>query len=190
VDPYAQPSATPYGQPSAADPYGQPTATPYGQPSAADPYGQPSAADPYGQPSTTPYGQPSAPPAQSFPSYQASAPAQPSPYGGQASYGSNPYAASTGGYGVSPYGQASMAINHPRAIPSMVLGIVGVVLCGCFPVSLIGLILGIGARKEITEHPDQYTGGGMALAGIILGGIGTALGALGWLINLVSYLSS
>lgn len=57
--PEGQPSANPYGQPSAGAPYGQQSAPdPYAQQQPADPYGQPSAGDPYGQAAATdPYGQ-------------------------------------------------------------------------------------------------------------------------------------
>jgi hypothetical protein len=63
------------------------------------------------------------------------------------------------------------------ATAALILGICGLVIC-----PLIGgplaLIFGYKARKQINDAPDQYSGGGMALAGIIMGWIGTALTVL------------
>ena len=54
----------------------------------------------------------------------------------------------------------------------------------CAPVfGTIALVLGIGARKKISTDP-RYTGGGMALAGMILGIIWLALFVLGFFIKL------
>lgn len=62
--PDGQPSANPYGQPSAGDAYGQQsTPDPYSQQQASDPYSQQQSADPYAQQQPAdPYGQPSADP--------------------------------------------------------------------------------------------------------------------------------
>ncbi|MDP9429602.1 MAG: DUF4190 domain-containing protein [Actinomycetota bacterium] len=48
-----------------------------------------------------------------------------------------------------------------------------------FIFSPVGLVLGIIARRQIRETGEQ--GSGLALAGIIVGGIGTALVVLGFL---------
>ncbi len=64
---------------------------------------------------------------------------------------------------------------HPLAIISLVLSITG--MLPILPVigSIAGIVTGIFARREIRDHPDQYTGDGMAKAGIILGIIGIVL---------------
>ncbi|HIT77136.1 MAG TPA: DUF4190 domain-containing protein [Candidatus Avipropionibacterium avicola] len=164
-------SATPYGQQQpdpTPDPYAQPqqpSANPpaenfpaYQAPtSAPNPYAQPT---PYGQPSGSPYGQ------------------QPGPYGQQ-----NPYA-QQGGYQPAVYGGPAVPVNHPRAVPSMVLGIVSLFCC---PIAgVVALVLGIGSQREIAANPGRWTGQGMAIAGIVLGAIGTLIGGLAWISNLIN----
>ncbi|MDT5028667.1 MAG: hypothetical protein QOE61_5093 [Micromonosporaceae bacterium] len=89
-----------------------------------------------------------------------------------------------GGYGVQP------AVGHPgfapapktngMAIAAMVTSIVGLALLPCYGTGavpgLVGAILGHVARKQIRER--QESGGGMALAGVIMGWIATALGVV------------
>jgi hypothetical protein len=53
------------------------------------------------------------------------------------------------------------------AIASLVLG-----LLGCFFTSPIGLILGIVAMVKANRHPAEYGGKGLAIAGIVLNGLG------------------
>jgi hypothetical protein len=53
------------------------------------------------------------------------------------------------------------------AIASLVLGIIG-----CFITSPIGLILGIVAMVKANRHPNEYGGKGLAIAGIVLNGLG------------------
>jgi hypothetical protein len=62
-----------------------------------------------------------------------------------------------------------------QAYAAMILGIIGL-----FPVcpvilSVIALILGFTAKNEIDRSGGQLGGSGIALTGIILGGVGTAL---------------
>lgn len=166
-DPSAQPVSG--GQPVSGQPVsgqpgeGQPS-TPYGTDVTA-PYGQP--ATPYGQPST-PYGQPAAPYGQQ------------GQYGDQtaAQYGGQP-GAPYGGYGYPGYSAPVSAAqsNNGMAIASMVVSIVGVLgLCGYGLggwIGLIGAILGHVARRQIRERGES--GDGMALAGIIIGWIATAI---------------
>lgn len=69
------------------------------------------------------------------------------------------------------YTQQQPYYNAPasgKAIASLVLSLLGV--------SLLGLIFGSIARKEIRNSQGQLSGDGMALAGLILGWIGT----IGW----------
>jgi Domain of unknown function (DUF4190) len=67
---------------------------------------------------------------------------------------------------VPPYG-APTGTNQ-KAIWSLVCGIVGIICCGL--ISIVALFLGLSARKEI-ESSGQG-GGGLATAGIVLGGLG------------------
>jgi hypothetical protein len=67
------------------------------------------------------------------------------------------------------------------AIGAMTTSIVGVALLSCYGIGFFacvaGAILGHVARKQVAERNEA--GGGMALAGIIIGWIGTGLGLLG-----------
>ncbi len=116
---------------------------------------------PPGQPG---YGQPGFGPPQYDP------PAQAQQQWGQPGYGQP-------GYGQQPYGQASYygaAPGYPYGRPTNSLAILSLVLAFVFAPA--GLITGIIARKQIRQtHED---GDGLALAGIIVGGIVTALFAL------------
>jgi hypothetical protein len=71
------------------------------------------------------------------------------------------------------------------AIASLVMGIAGWTL---FPLlgSILAIVFGYAARREIRQRPDQLTGDGMAVAGLVLGWlmvgisvVGLCLGALG-----------
>ena len=66
--------------------------------------------------------------------------------------------------------------TNGKAIASLVCGIAGLLV---LPVvlSVVALVLGYGARREIKERPGQ-SGDGQATAGIVLGWIGVAWGLL------------
>jgi hypothetical protein len=71
--------------------------------------------------------------------------------------------------------------NNGMAVAAMVVSIVGLAsMCGWGPFSLfispVGAVLGHVAKRKIKQTGDA--GEGMALTGIILGWIGTALSAL------------
>lgn len=67
------------------------------------------------------------------------------------------------------------------AIASLVLGLIGLGIG-----SVLAIIFGFMAKKNIRESGGTQTGGGMATAGIVLG----ILGVVGVLILLVSGLAS
>ena len=104
---------------------------------------------------------------------------------GTAGYGTSGYG--TAGYGASGYGTAAgyafpvAKRTNSMAIASMTTSIVGLPLLLCYglglPVSVVGAILGHIAKRQIKERDEQ--GEGMALAGIIMGWIGTGLAVLG-----------
>jgi hypothetical protein len=101
--------------------------------------------------------------------------------GGYAPYGSAPggYGGGYGGYG---YGQPGYQSPQQSglAVAALVLGIVGIVgVCCCGFLGVVGIggvICGLLAKKEIRESRGAKTGDGLALAGIITGAIGIALG--------------
>lgn len=64
------------------------------------------------------------------------------------------------------------------AIGSLVLGIVGLLLCGII-LEPIAIILGFQARRKIRASNGALKGEGLAAAGIVLGFIGTALAIIG-----------
>jgi uncharacterized membrane protein len=61
---------------------------------------------------------------------------------------------------------------------ALITGIVGL-LCGCFPVAIVAIVLGNKARKDPAENQ------GMANAGYVLGIIGVVLGVLGLIVYIV-----
>lgn len=65
--------------------------------------------------------------------------------------------------------------TNPLAIASLVCSIAGLVTCAL--TSVVGLILGIVAMSQIKRTGDE--GRGMALAGVIVGGVITALTVIG-----------
>ena len=146
---YGQPAPDPYGQ----QPYGQ--APSYGQP-APDAYGQ----QPYGQQPT--YGQPA--------------------YGQQPAYDQHPaFAQQPGGYpgagpaagwGAPPYVPVYGYPKNGLGVWSLVLGIVGLVCFGPFA-GIPAIITGVLGRKAAAR--GEANNGGLALAGIILGSVGSAI---------------
>ncbi len=150
VDPYPAPPPSAAPDPYAAQPYGQ---QPYGAPdpyAAQQPYG---AAGPYaGQ---QPYG-------------------QQQPYGGAPA----PYAGQQPGYGSAPY--VAVYGHYPRnslGVWSLVLGIVSFVLFCLGPFTGIAAII-TGAFGRKAAQRGEANNGGLALAGIILGGLVCA----GWVV--------
>jgi hypothetical protein len=82
---------------------------------------------------------------------------------------------------------------NSKALISLILGIVSVVLvASCFcgflalPVGAPALILGWMARNEINASGGAQSGAGVALGGLITGGIGTAIGVIYILIILAA----
>lgn len=77
-----------------------------------------------------------------------------------------------GGYGQSP-AYSGPAPNEPSAVTAMVLGILGITVCGV----LAPFAWNVGKKSvdNIRNNPGQYSGEGMAQAGYILGIIGTVL---------------
>ena len=96
------------------------------------------------------------------------APQGPPPYQGQPSYEGQP------GYPQSPQQPAvQYAPDHPRAVTSLVLGILGIVLCGVL--APFAWVIGSRTLNEIDASNGRVGGRGAAQAGYILGIVGTVL---------------
>jgi hypothetical protein len=157
--------------------YGAPGSTAEGRPAGAT--GQPEYGSPPGYGSQPGYGPP--------PGYGS----QPA-HGGQAGYGAPGYGPPPGygapgygpppGYGAPGYGPPP-GYGYPR--PTNTLAILSLVMAFVF--SPVGLVLGIVARRQIRQTGEQ--GDGLALAGIIIGGIATALAVLAFVFFFVALAS-
>lgn len=95
------------------------------------------------------------------------------PYGGQ--YGQQPYGRQP--YDIGPVNPP----NHKDAVPSLVLGILSLVLCG-FVTGIPAIILGRRARREIASSGGALGGEGMATAGVVMGLISTVVAGLALLL--------
>ena len=85
------------------------------------------------------------------------------------------------GYGQPPVGQSTNGL----AIASLVLGIVWVFGIG----SILAVIFGFVGRKQIRQSGGRQGGGGMAIAGIVLGFVGVA-GLILWIILAIALTNS
>jgi hypothetical protein len=111
----------------------------------------------YAQPAPQPYGQPA--------------------YGQQHGYGQPTYGQPVPGYGPPPgYAPQYMRPTNTMAILALVMA---------FVFAPVGLILGIVARRQIRQTGEQ--GDGLALAGIIVGGLFTAFFVLMFLFMFVAF---
>lgn len=193
-------SAPAYGY-SEAGPSG--TVNPFSPPSAfaapVSPYGSPPPISPYGQaPGSGPaptYGQgagpgpsPTYPPAPTYPQApaygQAPSYGQAPLYGSGASYGQPAYGQGPPPpYGATPYDQGypsgafPSTATEPLSIAALVTSLAGIAVVISYPV---GLGLGIAALRRIRTNGKQ--GRGMAIAGVVVGAIGTA-----WLLAIAAF---
>lgn len=92
------------------------------------------------------------------------------PPGQQPPYGQYPY---QGGYG------APAPQPHPQATAILVLGILGIVVCGI--AAVVALVMGNKALKEIDANPAAYNNRQTVVIGRILGIVGVVI----WAISLV-----
>lgn len=102
------------------------------------------------------------------------------PGGGQPPFGQPPpYGPPPGG---PPFGQGPSE-NAPNAVLSLVLGIVGILLCTI--AAPFAWVLGKRAEEAVAANPGRYSGKDMATAGKVLGIIGTGLLALGIVVAII-----
>lgn len=66
--------------------------------------------------------------------------------------------------------------NQTLAIVSLVLGILSIFCCGWILPGVIAVVLGFMAKSKAEQNPNEYGGRGLALGGIITGGISVVLG--------------
>ncbi|MCW2508760.1 MAG: Conserved rane protein of unknown function, partial [Modestobacter sp.] len=109
-------------------------------------------------------------------------------YGPPPGYGGYGPPPGYGGYGPPPgyggYGPPGWLAAGRRA-PTNALAVLAVALCFVFPPA--ALVTGVMARRQIQRTGES--GDGLALAGIIIGGIATALFAVGlvfWMVAVAS----
>lgn len=81
-------------------------------------------------------------------------------------------------YGGAPTGTSGMAIA------SLVLGIVGILSCGCLIFSILAIVFGRIANRDISA--GTKSGAGLAKTGFILGVVGVVLGVLYWILVIVT----
>ena len=161
-----QPADQGYGQPGHGAPQYPPPPpdSPYGQPTAPQqPYGQQG----YGQPGQQGYGQPGY--------------GQPGQQGyGDQGYGQQGYGQPAPAYGQQPGYPAAYAPDHPKATMSLILGILGIVVCGV--IAPFAWRIGKTTVDEIDASQGRLGGRGTAQAGYVLGIVGTILLGLGLLL--------
>lgn len=80
-----------------------------------------------------------------------------------------------------PYGGTPPSTSG-KAIASLVLGIVGLLTCGCLIGSILAIVFGNLAKKEIAASGGAKSGAGLAKAGFILGIVGVVLAVLYWIV--------
>jgi hypothetical protein len=137
----------------------------------------------------TPQGAPWDPPPVDYPRTDHPAPGYPSYPAGyqQPGYGA-PYPPPPPQYGAPPAGYPSYggaysapAGTNGMAIASLVSSVAGIACCGIG--AIVGLVLGIVALNQIKQ--TNQDGRGLAIAGIVIGGIGIAAGLVYFLFVLI-----
>jgi hypothetical protein len=73
---------------------------------------------------------------------------------------------------------------HPQGTIILVLGILGLLICGIL--APIAWVMGNNAMAEIDRNPTAYSNRGIVQAGRILGIVGTAIWIIGVIIAIAS----
>lgn len=90
------------------------------------------------------------------------------------------------GYGAPVPGYGGPPQNHPRAVLTLVLGIVSIVCCGFFA-GIPAIILGRKGMTEVDGSGGTLGGRGMLQAGFICGIIGTVLSVIGLIADIAIF---
>ncbi len=85
-------------------------------------------------------------------------------------------------------GRAAPRRTDGQAIASLILGIVGLIMCPLIP-SIIAVIVGNQAKTRLAMDPSLQ-GEELARVGVILGWIGIALGSIGLVIGILAFVLS
>lgn len=83
-----------------------------------------------------------------------------------------PYGPPPGGFGYTPPPPPKQM--HTMAIVSLVAGLLSWFLCPLLG-GIVAIVTGMMGRKDIRAEPQRWDGDGLALAGIILGGVNLAI---------------
>ncbi|MGH1562721.1 DUF4190 domain-containing protein [Mumia sp. DW29H23] len=75
-----------------------------------------------------------------------------------------------------PYGPPVPPTSQ-KAVWAFVCGLLGIGMC-CFPVGVVGLVLGLVAKREVNDSRGRLGGAGFAQAGFVLGLISVVLSVL------------
>lgn len=97
-------------------------------------------------------------------------------------YGQAPPAPPPGGGFGAPGGYGQPQKTSPLAITSLVTGIVGLLFCTLFVLSIAAIVTGVIGRKQIAASGGAQKGDGMAKAGLVLGIVGVVLGVGAWVL--------
>jgi hypothetical protein len=173
------PSNSPYRSPTdqlQASPFEQPGSNPFDTPASNQ---APSFMEPEASPQNDPLGSPFNPPPSPFGQQNQMEQAWTPPPAPDANWSNQGVGQNTP---FQPPPISGQGQNQTLAIVSLVCGVLG--LC-CGISGIAAIITGVMQRNNIKADPNQYGGGGMALAGIILGGISVLLMILGILIQIL-----
>ena len=86
-----------------------------------------------------------------------------------------------------PVSGTSAGENKTLAIISLVVGILSLLCCGWFIPGIAAIILGFIAKGKATSDPAQYGGAGLALGGMITGGVSIILGIIVVILYLLGF---
>lgn len=82
------------------------------------------------------------------------------------------------------------ARTAPLAVTSVVLGILGLLLCTLVVAGPGAVVTGVLARRQVARSGGRLAGTGLATAGVVLGAVGTVLAVLFWTLLLTGALDA
>ena len=163
ASPYSTPIPSPFGEQMPPS-YETPSTPPFKEPEPAlnepsDPFG---ASEPVNQPMQQSEWTPPAAPEQSWQNQEIgqNTPFQPPPAG-------------------------NAGPNQTLAIVSLVTGILSCLCCFSILTGPAAIVMGFMAKNKISQNPNEFGGGGLALGGMITGAVGTLIGIVVIILNLM-----